>query len=279
MKLGNIEQSIEKLVKNKGFKKLMSKLYGWGASIVVLGALFKLQHWTGSGFMLGAGLITEAVIFFFYAFESEDEPIRVFPQIIENPEYETEELPSYSEKHHGAIGDSGGSLALAKFDEMLEKAEITPDMLQLLGVGMRKLSETAENMNSMGDVSAVSKQYMKTIKTADESLGKLAKTYETTITKVTDKTVFKYRSIANSLSVIDEETRSYQQQLKSLNKNLSALNAVYELQKKGADDYLKDMTESAAESKKYREQIKELNNNLSALNNIYGNMLSAMKVK
>ena len=85
----------------------------------------------------------------------------------------------------------------------------------------------------------------------------------------------------------------YQQQLEGLNKNLSALNSVYELQKKGADDHLKeseslykglqglmkDLTDSAGDTKKYREQITKLNDNLSALNNVYGNMLSAMNVK
>jgi len=120
---------------------------------------------------------------------------------------------------------------------------------------------------------------MKTIKSADESLGKLAKSYETTITKVTVKTVFKYKSIANSLSVIEDEAKSYQQQMQSLNKTLSDLNTVYKLQKEGANDYLKDLAESAAESKKYREQMKKLNENLTALNSVYGNMLGAMKVK
>ena len=255
--------SINELVQRKGFKNLLAKLYGFGASVVILGALFKIQHWTGAGFMLAAGLITEAIIFFFYAFDSVDSG-KVSP--------EPEETPKNS-------GGSGGSLALAKFDEMLEKAEITPDMFHKLGTGMRKLGESTANMNSMGDVSAASIKYMNTIKTADESLGKLAKSYNTTIIKVINKTEDNYRNIAGSLSVIESGVKSYQQQLESLNKNLSALNAVYILQKKGADDYLKDLTESAGDNKKYREQIIKLNDNLAALNNVYGNMLAAMKVK
>jgi len=99
--------------------------------------------------------------------------------------------------------------------------------------------------------------------------------------------------MADSLSVIEVGGKSYQQQLESLNKNLSALNAVYELQRKGADNHLKesdslyigiqglmkDLSESAGDTKKYREQITKLNDNLSALNNVYGNMLAAMNVK
>jgi len=261
--------SINELVQRKGFKNLLAKLYGFGASVVILGALFKIQHWTGAGFMLAAGLITEAIIFVFYAFDSVDSG-KVSPEPEETPENRSEELSS---------SYNSGSLALAKFDEMLEKAEITPDMFHKLGAGMRKLGESTANMNSMGDVSAASINYMNTIKTADESLGKLAKSYNTTIIKVIDKTEYNYRNIAGSLSVIESGVKSYQQQLESLNKNLSALNAVYILQKKGADDYLKDLTESAGDNKKYREQIIKLNDNLAALNNVYGNMLAAMKVK
>lgn len=261
--------SINELVQRKGFKNLLAKLYGFGASVVILGALFKIQHWTGAGYMLAAGLITEAIIFFFYAFDSVDSG-QVSPKPEETPENRSEELSS---------SYNSGSLALAKFDEMLEKAEITPDMFHKLGDGMRKLGESTANMNSMGDVSAASIKYMNTIKTADESLGKLAKSYNTTIIKVINKTEDNYRNIADSLSVIESGVKSYQQQLGSLNKNLSALNAVYILQKKGADDYLKDLTESAGDNKKYREQIIKLNDNLAALNNVYGNMLAAMKVK
>ena len=50
------------------FKKIMGKLYGWGASVVILGALFKLQHWEGAGLMLIVGLGTEALIFFMSGF-------------------------------------------------------------------------------------------------------------------------------------------------------------------------------------------------------------------
>jgi gliding motility-associated protein GldL len=95
------------------------------------------------------------------------------------------------------------------------------------------------------------------------------------------------------MSAVEVGGKSYQQQLEVLNKNLSALNTVYELQKKGADEHIKesenlykglqglmkDLTESAGDTKKYREQITKLNDNLSALNNVYGNMLAAMNVK
>jgi gliding motility-associated protein GldL len=290
--------SLAELVQSSGWKNFIAKLYGLGASVVIIGALFKIQHWHLANLMLTLGLITEAVIFFFSAFEPLHEEIDwtlVYPELAGIPEEGAEELPSHGGRHHGAVGGGGGgagSVALAKFDEMLEKAEVTPDLFQKLGVGMKKLSETTANMNAAGDLTAASTKYMNTVNTANDSLGKLAESYQAT-TKVINETGSNYKNIADSLSVIESGGKSYQQQLEVLNKNLSALNTVYELQKKGADDHIKesealykglqglmkDLTESAGDTQKYRAQITKLNDNLSALNNVYGNMLAAMNVK
>ena len=76
-------------------------------------------------------------------------------------------------------------------------------------------------------------KYMNTINTANDSLGKLSDSYQSTAKSIND-TGSTYRNMADSLSVIEVGGKSYQQQLESLNKNLSALNAVYELQRKGS---------------------------------------------
>ena len=75
---------ISEITQGKSFKKLMVKLYGLGASIVIIGALFKIQHYPGAGFMLALGLGTEAVIFFFSAFEPPHEDVDwslVYPEL------------------------------------------------------------------------------------------------------------------------------------------------------------------------------------------------------
>jgi len=293
--------SLAELVQSSGWKNFISKLYGLGASVVIIGALFKIQHWPLAGTMLTIGLLTEAVIFFFSAFEPLHEEVDwslVYPELAGIPDDETPELASHGGKYQGGISGGGGygggagSVALAKFDEMLEKAEISPDLFLKLGIGMKKLSESTANMNAMGDVTAASSKYMNTINSANDSLGKLSDSYKSTTSLIND-TGSAYRTMVDSLSVIEVGGKSYQQQLESLNKNLSALNAVYELQRKGADDHLKesdslykgiqgimkDLSESAGDTKKYREQITKLNDNLSALNNVYGNMLAAMNVK
>ncbi|HOU02065.1 MAG TPA: gliding motility protein GldL [Bacteroidales bacterium] len=293
--------SLAELVQSSGWKNFIAKLYGLGASVVIVGALFKIQHWPLAGTMLTVGLLTEAVIFFFSAFEPLHEEVDwslVYPELAGIPEEGAEELQSHGGRNRGIgggggyVGGGAGSAALAKFDEMLEKAEITPELFQKLGVGMKKLGESTANIAAMGEISAASSKFMNTMNIANDSLNKLADSYQNT-SKIINETGSNYKHIADSLSVIELGGKSYQQQLETLNKNLSALNAVYELQKKGADDHLKEsdnlykglqglvknLADSAGDTAKYREQITKLNENLSALNNVYGNMLAAMNIK
>lgn len=270
--------SLSNLMRNKKFKGFVSTLYSLGAAVVVLGALFKIQHWTGSGFMLAAGLITEALIFVIYAFEPNDDA-QLDHHTIQNPSLEeTGEAPALISGTISRNADAG-ALSISRLDKMLEDAAMTPEVFFKLGEGMKKLGEATENMNSMIDVTSYSVKYVQTLKKADDSLEKTAKTYENLISNVTSKTVFKYKSISESLSNIESGAKEFEQQMSTLNNNLAALNTVYKLQKKEADEYLKDQAESAAESKKYREQVKELNKNLVALNQLYSNMLSAVKTK
>ncbi len=317
--------NLSEIVETSGWKSFMAKLYGWGASVVIIGALFKIQHWHGAGTMLTLGLFTEAIIFFFSAFEPLHEEVDwtlVYPELAGVSEDEGGEKSSLEARYGGNVSvggvggyagggisgsvgggvgggvggrgfiGGGGSAALSKFDEMLEKAEITPELFQKLGVGMKRFSEATSNISAMGDISAASSKYMNTINTANDSLGRLSDTYSS-MSKLISETNTGYGKMAESFSLIESGGKSYQQQLEALNKNLSALNTVYELQRKGADEHvkesdqlyrgvqslIKDLTDSAGDTKKYREQIAKLNDSLTALNNVYGNMLATMNVK
>lgn len=277
-----IGSKIEQLTQTPGFRAFMNKLYGIGASVVVLGALFKLEHWTGADYMLTAGLVTEAVIFFFYAFEPSDDAAPAQP-------HENDCIVSYAVDEQGnqyrpikrnkAFGEgynyyeNAPSLALARFDQMLENGNINPDLLLTLGNGLQKLSETTEQFNNLGDVFSASNNYVRSIKNAEESLDKLAKGYEASILKVTSKVVFRYKAIAGSMETIEDQTRQYQYELENMSRNLTMLNAAYRAQLNGANNNLREMADSANETRLYKEQLNELNKNLATLNKMYKGMI------
>jgi gliding motility-associated protein GldL len=279
---------LSEFVHTSKWKAFMSKLYGWGASVVIIGALFKIQHYPMAGLFLSVGLITEAVIFFFSAFEPlKEEPDwkLVYPQLD----------PSYSGEDVGfaAVGGGGGGGAgLSQFDRMLADAGITPEVFDRLSQGLKKLTETTNNFNAMGDLAATTNEYASTIRKANESLTNLSASVSQTAKTMSDATNI-YQSIGDSSKVIDTGGKAYNDKLEALNKNLSALNAAYELQLRGANDHVKsaeviykgieglmnDLSGSADDTKKYRDQVAKLNENLNSLNNVYGNMLAAMNVK
>lgn len=282
---------LSEIVHTSKWKGFMSKLYGWGASVVIIGALFKIQHYPFAGLLLSVGLITEAIIFFFSAFEPlKEEPDwkLVYPQL--DPNYSGEEIGFAGVG--GGGGGYGGGAGLSQFDKMLADAGITPDVFDRLSSGLKKLTETTNNFNAMGDLAATTNEYATTIRKANESLQGLSESVRQTARSMTD-TSSVYQAIGESSKTIETGGRSYHEKLEALNKNLSALNAAYELQLRGANDHvkstevvykgieglMKDLSGSADDTKKYREQVAKLNENLGSLNNVYGNMLAAMNVK
>jgi hypothetical protein len=82
------KESSGSFLESKAFKSFMAKLYGWGAAVVIVGALFKIQHWPGAGAMLTLGLSTEALIFFISAFDKQKEYLweKVYPELITDDE-------------------------------------------------------------------------------------------------------------------------------------------------------------------------------------------------
>ncbi|HWR75019.1 MAG TPA: gliding motility protein GldL [Bacteroidales bacterium] len=280
---------LSELVHTSRWKAFMAKLYGWGASVVIIGALFKIQHYPMAGLFLAIGLCTEAVIFFFSAFEPlKEEPDwkLVYPQL--DPNYSGEDIG------FAAVGSGGGGggAGLSQFDKMLANAGITPDVFDKLSQGLKKLTETTNNFNAMGDLAATTNEYAGTIRKANESLMNLSDSVKQTARSMSDTSTV-YQAIGESSRTIETGGKSYQEKLEVLNKSLSALNAAYELQLRGANDHvksseviykgienmMKDLSGSADDTKKYREQVSKLNENLASLNNVYGNMLAAMNVK
>jgi len=260
------------LTQGKGFKNFMAKLYGWGAAVVILGALFKIQHWEGAGLMLTVGLLTEAVIFFFSAFEPPHEDVDwslVYP-----------ELAGMHEPGHDKHKKKKIDPIAQELDKLLTEAKIGPDLIASLGTGMKTLGENAARMSDLSSASVATDDYVKNVQVASKSVGSLAGAYD------------KAAQAMNSLSTSSDDVKVYNDQVSSAGKNLAALNAIYELQLQDSNKHLKEtskfyeginelmsnLNSSVEDTKKYKEEVSRLAKNLSSLNTVYGNMLSAMNI-
>jgi len=249
---------------SKKWKQFMAKLYGIGAAVVILGALFKIEHWTGASLMLTVGLSTEAVIFFFSAFEPPHEEVDwslVYP-----------ELATGERNEHGGM-KSNQSLT-EQLDNMLVEAKIEPELIASLGEGMRSLSAQTSNLNDLTDVGTASKEYASGLRGANDSVNMLVDTY-----KAASESLTGLSSHADDASTAGEH-------LAKMSENLSSLNNMYELQLQdlaksrqlygGINDLLTNLQDSVDDTKLYKDNISELAKNLRSLNTVYSNMLNAM---
>jgi gliding motility-associated protein GldL len=258
----------------KKWKSFMAKLYGFGAAIVIIGAMFKIMHWPGAGPMLVVGLSTEAVIFFFSAFEPPHEEIDwslVYPELAGMHGEE-------GEKEHAHIEEDKGSIT-EQLDNMLEDAKIGPELIASLGEGMRSLSDQANKLNNITDASVATDEYVSSVKSAAKNVSTLSDSYS------------KAAESLMGLTVNNDDSASFGDQIVKVSKNLSALNASYELQLQGSNEHLKatskfyeglndlmkNLNDSVDDTRRYKEQIGQLSANLESLNTIYGNMLTAMR--
>jgi gliding motility-associated protein GldL len=263
-------------LQSKKGKKFMGYLYGWGAAIVIVGAMFKIQHWPGASAMLVSGLTIEAIIFFFSAFEPIHEDL---DWGLVYPELRGEHGHGHDDHHHVAVEEEPQSIT-EQLDKMLEEAKIEPELLASLGAGLRNLSDSTSKLNNISDASIATNDFVSNIKAASGSVNDLADSY------------VKASESLMGLTTSNEESVNFGEQISKVSKNLSSLNSVYELQLQSSNDHLKatsqlygginelmqNLNESLDDTRKYKENISELSKNLSALNTVYGNMLNAMNI-
>ena len=243
----------------------------WGASIVILGAMFKINHWGGQmgTYMIGLGLTVEAILFFTLGFfPPSQEPAweRVYPELA--PDYEGE-LPKASLKTTGTA---------TAFDKLLTQADVSPESINNLGEGLKKFTAKMDRINTIADATLATDDFMDKLKQAASKFDILGMAFE--------KATSGLAAVADSRL----EVESYHHQVSKLTINLSLLNSLYESELKGADNNLRqinhfyqglsttlqNLNESADDSKQFRDEVNKLAKNISALNVFYANMLSAM---
>jgi gliding motility-associated protein GldL len=234
------------------------------AAVVIYGALQKLLHSPIADFMLKVGLTVEAVIFLGYGVL-----YLIYPAIDDHEVH----LPG------GAKAGAKGNSALDSLDKMLEDANINEDSLAKLSAGFQRLNTSVEQI---ADISDVAKSTTAFSAKANEATAALA--------GVKDAANTASQSLAGFHGV-SESSKMFHEQMQSMNKNLSSLNTIYELELQEGNNHLKAlnqfygklneastaMASSADDAVKAKEQIAALANNLGKLNQLYGNMLTAMQ--
>ncbi|MFN5883799.1 MAG: gliding motility protein GldL, partial [Bacteroidota bacterium] len=142
----------------------MAKVYGFGAAIVIVGALFKIMHWPGANPMLIVGLGTEAMIFFISAFEPLHKEIDwsiVYPELAG--------IESDEERPKGTVSQ--------QLDKMLEEAKVGPDLIKSLGTGIKSLSDNVSNLKDLSSAAAATDEYTKNVTQATQSVSGLSSSY------------------------------------------------------------------------------------------------------
>ena len=303
----------KEFTETRKYQTIMGYVYGWGAAIVLVGALFKINHWPGATLMLIIGLSTEAFIFFTSAFEP---PHKTWDWSVVYPELAGMEGEE-SEEDEDKTMDLRKS-ALERFDEMLANAEISPDLFDKLGEGLKKLNTTTQKLMDVSDATAATNNYVANFEKASEKVNEFASQYAESATKLNsaaenlsttylktsenvsssgEKLAETYQALIASLSEgMDAQNtagKQYAEELQNLNKNLSALNAVYEMQLAKSNEFVQNtekvyddlekvivgLQDSVEDTKRYKEEISKLTENLASLNTVYGNMLGAMTLK
>jgi gliding motility-associated protein GldL len=241
----------------------MNYFYSIGASVVLLGALFKLEHWTGGPTMLMIGMSCEALIFFLSAFEPMVETpdwTKVYPQL--NPDYEFEEeleLPAKSTKG---------------FDEMLEKAEITPEMLSKLKKGLMDLTNTAKGISEISSATLATEMYVRNMSSASQSMNSFAEVNNKATLSVERSLGDLVHSYEHSSKLISgsskEMAESFAESTKKINQQLSTtsekLSSSY---RDFTDSVQKDFSSLSENSKSYASEISKMNTSLATLNSSY----------
>lgn len=258
---------------SKKWKNLMAKLYGWGAAIVIVGALFKIQHWPAAGFFLILGLSTEAIIFFFSAFEPPHEDpdwSLVYPELATGEHAEGDE---FKKEDNRSITE--------QLDDMLEEAKIEPDLIASLGEGMRSLSDQAKQMGQITGAASATTEYASSLKSASSKVNELSDSYAKASESLVGlvQNVDAGRNAGESLSKMSQNLTAlnemYEMQLRSSREKMEAANKMFD----GIGELMANLNSSVNDTKRYKENIAVLSDNLGKLNTVYGNMLAAMQVR
>ena len=260
----------------KGTKSVMAKLYGIGAAVVIMGALFKIMHWPFASEMLIVGMGTEVFIFFVSAFEPVHEELdwtKVYPQLAEGSDKEFEDS-----MNTGMTAEEAAGVA----SKGLKGVELTPDVFDSLSDSLTGLTKNVKQLGQIQDAALATNEYSDSVRSATGKMNQLNDGYTKTVDAMT--------SLSNSVGGAAEQAHAYHSEVQRVTKNLASLNAVYEMELQDAEKHIQainkfydglgnamnSLIDASKDAQAYRSEVAQLTKNIRDLNTIYGGMLSAM---
>ena len=200
---------------SRAYKKRMNFVYGMGAAIVIIGALFKIQHlsygFLTGGFMLTIGLVVEAGVFAISAFDPPEEDLdwsKVYPELADGLSSEDDEKK---------LGVNG--LLAQKLDNLLSEAKIDAGLMESLGTSMKNFQGAAEGLSSASETISATNKYNEQMSMASAQMESLNGLYKVQVDNTNHQ--------AELNAAVVENTEKLKEQMESLAQNLSSLNGVY----------------------------------------------------
>lgn len=273
-------------------KKIVGSVYSVGASVVILGALFKILHLPGAATMLMFGMVTEAILFCLGIF---DDP---------HPEYHWDHIfPALQEKEpdplvnhlRGGVG-GGTSVSSAGGASVPGVTPLKDSDVKAMSEGLKSISEAANQIAGISKVAGITDSFAKNLETASVAAAQFA-TKQQNLDAASNALLASYSGITENMTSVQESTKVYVEKAESINKNLGAIHSVYEIHLKNiksqteaveqqtlkisavasdVDKVQKAMAVSAVDIEKYKDETSKLAQKVVDLNAIYGNMLNAI---
>lgn len=295
---------IEMFLSSDMGKRLLNFCYSWGASIVVLGALFKLLHLPFGNEMLFVGMMTEFFVFFISGFEHPGKDYHweeVFPVLksknpMDRPEFANQKVSGIMHSAANEEDDSNANMLISpmavKQSAGLSGAlDLSEEDTRNLSDSIKKLSGAAEQISKMAELTDATQQYLDQLAGMADQMKRFSQTTNS-LTEVSDTLLSSYKSITDHSDGINQNSRGYVHQMEALNRNISGLNTIYEIQLKsissqidtierinGGLSRIKDLYEgSVVDSSVFRAENERMAQQLAQLNTVYSRLLQAMTV-
>lgn len=303
---------VEMFLSSEKGKRVLNFLYSWGASIVILGALFKLLHLPYANQILFIAMITESIVFFISAFEHPSTEYHwedVFPVLkSRNPM----DRPDFTGPSNGTESDGvnpqqqlnaaaqmagmgaatgatqvsgGGRLNIAG------SLDVTEEDTKNLSESIKKLSGAAEQLSKMAELTDATQKYLEQLSGISDNLERFSQVTHS-LTDVSGTLLDSYKTVTDHSDGIQRNANGYVQQMEALNRNISGLNTIYEIQLKSISSQIESIEHinsgltriremydgSVVDSSVFRNETEKMTRQLAELNQVYTRLLQAMTV-